>query len=132
MQFPVRDSAPRAAMSGLTRQAFEDRWLRLDAEAQENKFSHQALLRLIDLYASLGSKERAVVDEVLSHWVLAGNPRQRFDALALIDEFAIRAALPEVRAALEQVDRAKGPSVPTDRAKLERIVARLDGPRSSG
>src|SRR3954468_11634830 len=42
-------------MSGMTRQAFEDHWARLDSEAQANKFSHEALLRLIDSYRALDS-----------------------------------------------------------------------------
>jgi hypothetical protein len=113
-------------MSGMTRQQFEDLWVRLDSEAQANKFSHEAMLRLIELYRALDYDERETVDAVLRDWVLDGNPRQRFDALALIDEFAIRDAAPQLRIALEHLDHATGPSVPTDRSKLERILAHLD------
>src|SRR4051794_29081176 len=117
-------------MSGITRQAFEDLWARLDSEAQANKFSHEALLRLIEAYHALDSDERETVDAVLRDWVLEGNPRQRFDALALIDEFAIRTARPQLKIALERLNHAAGPSVPTDRSKLQRILARLE--ESSG
>ena len=113
-------------MSGLTRESFEDLWARLDAEAQANKFSQEALLRLSELYRALDDDERKTVDAVLRDWVLEGNPRQRFDALALIDEFIIRDAASQLRTALERLEHATGPSVPTDRAKLQRILARLE------
>jgi hypothetical protein len=113
-------------MSGMTKQSFEDIWARFDGEAQAHKFSHEALLRLIELYRALDDDERETVDAVLRDWVLEGNPRQRFDALALIDEFAIRDAAPQLRIALERLEDATGPSVPTDRSKLQRILAHLE------
>jgi hypothetical protein len=57
--------------------------------------------------------------------VLEGDERQRFDALALIDEFRIRSALSALEADLARLTDAVGPSVPTDRAKLERIISDL-------
>jgi hypothetical protein len=113
-------------MSGMTKRAFEDLWARLDSEAQANKFSHEALLRLIESYRAFDRDERDTVDAVLRDWVLEGNPRQQFDALALIDEFAIRAAVPQLQVAMERLDDATGPSVPTDRSKLRRILERLE------
>ncbi len=112
-------------MSGLSRRDFEDLWERFDAEAQAAKFSHEALLRLTEFYRGLDQEDRQVVDEVLASWVIEGDIRRRFDALALIDEFEIRSALPALQADLDRLADAVGPSVPTDRAKLERIIARL-------
>jgi hypothetical protein len=112
-------------MSGPTWQSFEDQWARLDAEAQADTFSHQLLLRLIELYRGLDPAEREVADEVLTGWVLDGDPRQRFDALAMIDGFSIQSALPVIRTALERLEDDAGPSVPTDRSKLQRILAHL-------
>jgi hypothetical protein len=115
-------------MSGLTREEFEATWARLDVEAHRNKFSHQALLRLTELYRDLDADDRDSVAAVLREWVLTASSRQRFDALALIDGFVIRSAAPELRVALERLDGATGPSVPSDRAKLERIIARIGEP----
>jgi hypothetical protein len=112
-------------MSGLSRRDFEDLWARLDAEAQAAKFSHEALLRLTEFYRRLDQEDRRVVDEVLASWVLEGDERRRFDALALIDEFEIRSALPALQGHLARLADAVGPSVPTDRAKLERMIAHL-------
>lgn len=115
-------------MTALTPEAFGELWERLDEEAQTNKFSQQALLRLSEVYRGLHRDDRAVADGVLTRWVLEGDPVQRFDALTLIDEYAIRGALPNVRTALERLASATGPSVPTDRAKLRRVLTRLESP----
>lgn len=112
-------------MSDLSRDEFEELWAKLDADAQAAKFSHGAVLRLADFYRQLGEEDRRVVDEVLASWVLEGDARRRFDALALIDEFEIRSALPALQAELAGLSEAVGPSVPTDRAKLRRIIAHL-------
>jgi hypothetical protein len=112
-------------MSGLSRRDFEGVWERFDAEAQAAKFSHEAVLRLADYYRHLDVEDKRVVDETLACWVLEGDERRRFDALALIDEFRIRLALPALEADLARLAGAAGPSVPTDRAKLERIIAEL-------
>jgi hypothetical protein len=112
-------------MSGLTRRDLEGLWERFDAEAQAAKFSHEALLRLTDFYRGLDDEDRRVVDETLASWVLEGDARRRFDALALIDEFRIRSALPALEEELARLADAVGASVPTDRAKLERIIAGL-------
>src|SRR5690606_7287783 len=100
-------------------------WEQLDADAQAAKFSHEATLRLADFYRLLDCEDRRVVDEALASWVVDGDERHRFDALALIDEFQIRSALPVLEADLARLAGAVGPSVPTDRAKLERIVENL-------
>jgi hypothetical protein len=112
-------------MSGLSRREFEGVWERFDAEAQAAKFSHEAVLRLADYYRHLDNEDKRVVDETLASWVLEGDERRQFDALALIDEFRIRSALPALEADLARLANAAGPSVPTDRAKLQRIIADL-------
>jgi hypothetical protein len=112
-------------VSGLSPRDFEEVWERFDAEGQAAKFSHEAVLRLADYYRGLDDEDRQVVDETLATWVLLPDVRRRFDALALIDEFGIRSALLALEADLARLDGAVGPSVPTDRAKLERIIARL-------
>jgi hypothetical protein len=80
---------------------------------------------LADYYRSIDDEDRRVVDEALASWVLGGDERRRFDALALIDEFRIRSALPALEEDLARLANAAGPSVPTDRAKLQRIIADL-------
>jgi hypothetical protein len=112
-------------MAGLTATDFEYVWARLDADAQASKFSQSALLRLTDYYRRLDTADRQVADAVLASWVTSPDVRKRFDALALIGEFAIRSALPAVRADLTRLRDAVGPSVASDRAKLTRIMERL-------
>ena len=113
-------------MSGLTRVAFEDAWKRLDDEAEASKFSQQALLRLFGFYRGLDTEDQRVADEALVAWLADGNARQRFDALALVDKFEIRSALPSLRAPLSRLRDDQGASVPYDRAKVERIISHLE------
>ena len=119
-------------MTGLSVSEFDAFWEAFDRKAQEDKFSHQALLRLIAFYRSLDEEDQVVVDERLADWVGSDNVRKRFDALALIDEFGVRSALPALRADLRRLEHAEGPSIPSDRAKLLRIIDKLDAPSSAG
>lgn len=79
------------------------------------------------MYAGLDQDDRAVVDQVLSDWIVSEDPRRRFDAESLVDHFAIRAVLPAVRSARDALRNATGPSAPFDRAKIERIIRKLEG-----
>jgi hypothetical protein len=114
-------------MSVLTPEEVEQLWARLDDEAQAAKLSHQAVMRFEDFYRGLSDPDRVVVDGVLANWIDRGlDSRRRFDALALVSRFEIRSALPAVREALSSLDRAEGPSVPFERSKLERIIAKIE------
>jgi hypothetical protein len=112
-------------MSELTREDFDNLWQELDRDAQANEFSQGAVLDLLDAYRRFDVKDRRVVDELLASWVLGGDERRRFDALALIDEFEIRSARPAIEKRLAHLREAAGPAVQTDQAKLRRILARL-------
>jgi hypothetical protein len=82
-------------------------------------------LRLAGFYRHLDEEDRHVVDSVLASWVLDGDAARRFDALALIDEFEIRSALPALQAALARLAEVGRPSTPTDRTQVRQIIGRL-------
>lgn len=106
----------------MTAAEFDTMWRRIDAQATAKKDSNQALIRLKDLYASFDAADRQIVDTVLSEWVLLDlNSRRRFDALALIQHFRIRAALPAVLKARCDLKGATDPSVPFEDDRLRRI-----------
>ncbi len=114
-------------MSVLTSEEVERLWARLDDEAQAVKLSHQAVMRFEEFYRQLSEPDRSVVDGVLANWIDRGlDSRRRFDALALVSRFQIRSALPAVQLALSSLDSAEGPSVPFERSKLGRIIAKLE------
>jgi hypothetical protein len=113
-------------MSGLTRRDFEALWIRVDTEALERKDSQGALQFLTEYYSRLDDDDRFVVNRVLTLWVSEANPRQRYDALAMIRKFEIRSALPSLRENLARLAHATGPSVPFDREQVEEIIAGLE------
>ena len=84
-------------MSSLRRDKFERLWERLDAEALAAKQSQEATVRLTSFYAGLDEGDRAVVNAAIAEWVVGDDNRRRFDALALIQEFEIRSAVPALR-----------------------------------
>ena len=112
-------------MSGLSRADFESLWARLDAEAMAAKQSQEATVRLTSFYGRLDAGDREVVDEVLAEWVVSGDDRRRFDALALICEFEIRSAVPALRTRLESVPEESGGPLTDERERLERLVVAL-------
>lgn len=101
-------------------------WDELDRRAMNDRFSHGALLQLIAFYRDLGREDREAVDRSVADWVGSDNIRKRFDALALIEEFNIRSARSALRADLERLDDVEGPSARANRAKLRRILEKLD------
>jgi hypothetical protein len=110
----------------LTRSRFKELWRRADKEARQLRQPMELLLDMKAYYRSLSDQDRAVADTVLIDWVLLGDIGQRFDALALIRDFEITAALPVLRAARRGLDRANGPSVPFDITKVEGVITHLE------
>jgi hypothetical protein len=84
-------------MSSLSRENFERLWEGLDADALAAKQSQEATVRLVSLYRSLDESDRAVVNAAIAECVVGDDNRRRFDALALIEKFEIRSALPALQ-----------------------------------
>jgi hypothetical protein len=103
----------------------------LDAEARAMKESQAAVVELSQRYALLDPEARAVVDELLSEWVLSDDENQRFKALAVISDHRIVSALPALRKLLVRLDDSAAPGAPYEQAKIRRIVTRLGNGASS-
>jgi len=69
--------------------------------------------------------ERQTFDAVLGGWVLSDNESRRFDALALIDEYRIRRALPALEELRRRLDQSPAPGAPFEKAQVDRIIASL-------
>lgn len=110
-------------MSSLTREEFETFWAQIDAAAVSE--SPMATVRLASFYRDLGDEDRAVVDDALADWVMHGDERRRFDAVALIQEFEIRSAVPALRERIATLPEGSIGPVGAERAKLERVLALL-------
>ena len=107
------------------RTRLEKAWRALDREAQARKDSHGAVIALESFYRGLPDEELSIADQVLIEWAHSDDARKRFDALALIDEFSIVAALPSLRMLAHVFEDSSEASAPYDWAKVNRIIGRL-------
>lgn len=82
-------------------------------------------------YRSLGSADRLHAQAVLVEWVLANDEKLRFDALAIIDEFKVVAAVPALLTLANRLKASATPAAPYELEKVRRIIARVRG-HSSG
>jgi hypothetical protein len=106
-----------------------DAWLKMWSDADRKltaaKDSPGVLSVLSDAYAGLPPSDRPVVDAVLVDAVLVEDETRRFDALALIGEFRIRAALPNLQILSRRLRDEVSPGAPYELAKVVRIIDRL-------
>jgi hypothetical protein len=100
---------------------------RTDAEREATvlKESYLELERLLGFYQKLDPAERSMADQVIAEWVLSGDENLRFDALALVDEFRIRAAMPALGALSTRLASSAAPSAPYERQNVDRILLEL-------
>ncbi len=75
----------------------EQKWDEIKKAAEASKFSQGALLDWAKIYRILDSEQRLLADQVVSDWVLSKDLGKQFVALALVDHFMIRMALPQLR-----------------------------------
>ncbi len=119
-------------MSDLTPSDFELVWDDFVARANAMKFSQKAVLWMTDFYERrLGDEDRKVADAVLRAWLLGDEIGRRFIALALVDDFGIRTALPAVKQLRTRLMDATDPVQVDEREKAERIIGRLGEKESS-
>jgi len=100
-----------------------------DADASARKDSQLVLDRLHALYLKFDASEQAMANRVLAEWALSGDEGMRFDALALIDEFKIRQAIPALNELAQRLGSSKAPGAPYELEKAKRIVADLSSTR---
>lgn len=96
-----------------------------DADASTRKDSQLVLDRLHSLYLRFDASEQSMANRVLAEWVLSDDEGIRFDALALIDEFKIRQAVPALHELAQRLEKSKFPSAPYELEKVNRIVGDL-------
>lgn len=109
------------------RDRFEKYWSDLDRDAAARKDSHSAVFELFDFYTKLDKDERAMADRVIAEWVGSPDPRRRFDALALADQFRIAATVPNLQALEAELQERTDPEAPYELAKVRRILSRIRG-----
>ena len=96
-----------------------------DERAMELKDPQVVAEKLDSLYQSFDAQERIMADRVVIEWVLADEEAIRFDALALVEDFQIRAATPALQELASRLADQRTPGAPFERAKTDRIIAEL-------
>jgi hypothetical protein len=103
---------------------------RLDAEAQAMKFSQAAVIELSRRFGLLDSAERGAVEDVLRDWIRSEDPSLRFDALAIVSDYALTSALPALHDLARRLAGSHAPAAPYEGAKVRRLIERLQRPVS--
>jgi hypothetical protein len=107
------------------RQEMESWWADTDARELARKRSQGVLFDLIAKYESFDSRDRSLADQVVCEWTTSTDDRKRFDALAMIDHFHIRSAIPQLRALESEIAKKRDHEAPYELAKVRRILERL-------
>lgn len=102
----------------------------VDEEARSLKDSYLALERLQTLYRKFDADQREMADRVLAEWVVSGDEKVRFDALALIDEFRIASGITALRELADRLTTSGAPGAPYELQKVQRIMRSIAGPSS--
>ena len=107
-------------------------WLRMRdgvrARAIDSKQSQRAVLAMAARYRSLTEGERVDVDQLLIEQLASEDETVRFDALALVREFRIVAALPALRRLADWLETQDSPGAPYEWAKVNRFIGALAEP----
>ena len=100
--------------------------------AEQSKLPMEPFERLSDLYSSLDDVERQVATHILSDEVLSFDEGVRYDALAIIKEFAIAETVPALRQLLQRVEAATDVGARFEADKVRRMISALSGRQSLG
>lgn len=96
-----------------------------DDEANLRKDPNITLERLHALYEKLDAAERRMADQVFTEWAISEEEDVRFDALALINDFKIKMAIPELHKLATRLASSNSPGAPYELKKVHRIIVEL-------
>ncbi len=67
-----------------------------------------------------------MADQVLCEWALSDDEVIRFDALGLISDLKMHAAVPALRRLGDRLRKVRSPSAPFELQKVQRIIGEID------
>jgi hypothetical protein len=91
----------------------------------EARDAQGAVLELCRQYEMLSPGERAEIDGLLAESLGSSDEDVRFDALALIGEYRIASAVPQLRSLASRLLAETRPGAPFELAKVQRLLDRL-------
>lgn len=100
-------------------------WAEIDRRYVDSKDSQGAIPELFQLYESLDPREREAANANLFASLRAGSEGQRYDALAIINQFQVREAVPHLRELAVRLETDESAGAPFELAKVERIIGKL-------
>jgi hypothetical protein len=100
--------------------------LAADQEGESFKDPYVTLEHLRTLYKKFDSAEKQMADQVFAEWALSEDEAIRFDALTLIDDFEIGAAVPALRELATRLTSSSASSAPYGLKKIQRIITQLE------
>ena len=109
-------------------ETWRQRWHDISVRAKEGKDSPGAIPALYAAYRTIGERDRPMVDAVIAGAIESDDATERFDALALVDEFRIAVAAPHLERLAERLATVDSPSAPWEREKVNRILQQLVAP----
>lgn len=101
-------------------------WEKIDSQALMEKQSAMATFEIARIYRASEPEFRKAAREAFGRWLLSRNERMRFDALALIREFDVFEAIPNLRRLQQLLDRVQGSEAEFDREKVRDVLRYLD------
>lgn len=105
-------------------------WREVDRRRQQAKDSQGAIVELFERYARLNPAGRAAANEALFEALHESDETRRYDALAIINEFQIREAVPHMRELAARLQLADdSPGAPFELAKVQRFLEKLQTSR---
>ena len=107
---------------------WRQRWHEISVRAEELKDSPGAIPALYAAYRTIEARDRTMVDAVIAEAVESDDATERFDALALVDEFRITVAVPYLARLAERLKTVDSPGAPFEREKVNRILQQLGTP----
>lgn len=81
--------------------------------------------KLRALYKRLASADKHLANQVFAEWALSDDDSIRFDALALINDLEIRAAVPALLDLARRLTSSNKPSAPFELQKVHRTIAHV-------
>jgi len=100
-------------------------WQSVNEEADALKDSYVALERLRALYGKLDAAERDMADQVISAWLLEDHEGRQWDALVLVTDLAITAAIPALDTLSDRLATSTAPDAAQLAARVRKKINEL-------
>lgn len=96
-----------------------------EIEGRLQRDAQLPLERLRIAFGAIPDDDRPEADSVVVEWLESNDENHRYDAIALIDEFRIVAALPALNRLRRRLLTSRSPGAPFEVEKIDRVLRGL-------